>query len=228
MIEVKAGKHMMIPFPLEEMDWWQQPQPTAEELRLSGGLLVEDWPHARQVMRLSVMLFHATEALHQLDADALRLLERAAFLHNTGMMIEVRRHHKHSFRLISETPLPDFTEEERHEIACIARYHRRALPSLSHEEFATLSRSARKRVSALAALVRIADALDWSHDGRVQRLSATEELCDDRTWTVFLWVRPLADLDDELEHAYAKADLFEKVFKRKLQFLMQRQVSVDS
>jgi len=153
----------------------------------------------------------------------LRLLERAAFLHNTGMMIEARRHHKHSYRLIKETALPDFTEEERHEIACIARYHRRALPSLSHEEFATLSRSARKRVSALAALVRIADALDWSHDGRVQRLAATEALCDDRTWTVSLWVRPLADLDDELEHAYEKADLFEKVFKRKLQFLIQDQ-----
>src|SRR5437588_6883749 len=208
---------------VENLDWWQLPQPTIEELRLSGGLHVEDWPHARQVERLSVQLFNATRPLHELDAHALRLLKRGTFLHNTGMLIESRRHHKHSYRLIKETRLPDFTEEERHEIACIARYHRRALPSLSHEEFATLSRSARKRVSALAALVRIADALDWSHDGRVQRLAANEALCDDRTWTVLLWVRPLADLDDELEHAYEKADLFEKIFKRKLQFLIQDQ-----
>jgi exopolyphosphatase/pppGpp-phosphohydrolase len=213
----------MIPFPGEELDWWQLPQPTPEELRLSGGLLVEDWPHARQVERLSVHLFEATQPLHELDERALRLLERAAFLHNTGMMIEVRRHHKHSFRLIKETTLPDVTEEERHEIACIARYHRRALPSTSHEEFAVLSDTARKRVSALAALVRIADALDWSHDGRVQRLAANEELCDAHTWTISLWGRPSADLDDELEHAYEKADLFEKVFKRKLQFVLQDQ-----
>lgn len=212
---------MMIPFPVEELDWWQQPQPTAEELRLSGGLLVEDWPHARQVTRLSVQLFDATQPLHELDDSALRLLERAAFLHNTGMMIEVRRHHKHSFRLINETPLPDFSEEERHEIACIARYHRRALPSVSHEEFASLSRTARKRVSALAALLRIADALDYSHDGRVLRLVAEPELSNKTHWTISLWVRPLADLDDELEHANEKADLFEKVFKRKLRFLIQ-------
>lgn len=211
----------MIPFPVEELDWWQQPQPTAEELRLSGGLLVEDWPHARQVTRLSVQLFDATQPLHELDDSALRLLERAAFLHNTGMMIEVRRHHKHSFRLINETPLPDFSEEERHEIACIARYHRRALPSVSHEEFASLSRTARKRVSALAALLRIADALDYSHDGRVLRLVAEPELSNKTHWTISLWVRPLADLDDELEHANEKADLFEKVFKRKLRFLIQ-------
>src|SRR5438034_1235164 len=203
-------------YSIEDLDWWHRPQPTPEELRLSGGLHVEDWPHARQVERLSVQLFEATQPLHQLDVHALRLLERAAFLHNTGMLIEARRHHKHSYQLIKGTTLPDVTDEERHEIACIARYHRRALPSVSHEEFAALSRSARKRVSALAALVRIADALDWSHDGRLQRLAASEELCDDRTWTISLWVRPLADLDDELEHANEKADLFEKVFKRKI------------
>jgi exopolyphosphatase/guanosine-5'-triphosphate,3'-diphosphate pyrophosphatase len=36
-----------------------------------------------------------------------------------------------------------------------------------------------------------------------------------------LQVRPLADLDLEMEHAYAKADLFEKVFKRKLRLVIQ-------
>ena len=91
-----------------------------------------------------VQLFEATRPLHELDERALRLLERAAFLHNTGMLIDARRHHKHSYYLIKGTTLPDVTDEERHEIACIARYHRRALPSLSHEEFAALSDAARE------------------------------------------------------------------------------------
>ena len=212
---------MATQYPTEESSWWKHSGPTEEELRLSGGLQVEDWPHARQVMRLSAQLFEATLPLHHLDGSALRLLERAAFLHNAGMMIETRRHHKHSYRLIKDTKLPDFTDKERHEIACIARYHRRALPSTSHEEFAALSRSARKRVSALAALLRIGDALDYSHDGRVLRLAADPEHCDNKIWTICLWTRPLADLDAELEHAYDKADLFEKVFKRKLHLLVQ-------
>ncbi len=210
-------------FPGEEMDWWQQLGPTPEELRLSGGLQVEDWPHARQVERLSVQLFEATQPLHELDERALHLLERAALLHNTGMLIEARRRHKHSYQLIKGTALPDVTDEERHEIACIARYHRRALPSVAHEEFAALSEAARQRVSALAALLRITDALDWSHDGRVERLAANKELCDDRNWTISLWRRTLTDLDAELEHAYEKADLFEKVFGRKLHLLVQDQ-----
>ncbi len=206
---------------IEELSWWQNTQPTREELYLSGGLHVEDWPHARQVTRLSVQMFEATLPLHHLDQQALQMLERAAFLHNTGMMIEARRHHKHSFRLIKETKLPDFTDEERHEVACIARYHRRALPSDDHAEFAALSRTARKRVSALAALVRIADALDYNHDARVLRLTVEPSLCNKTAWTILVWVRPLADLDLELEHAHDKADLFEKVFKRKLRLIVQ-------
>ncbi len=215
---------MIIPFPIEdeELGWRQLSEPAAEELRLSGGLLVEDWPHARQVTRLSLQLFDATQPLHKLNKHARLLLERAAFLHNTGMMIELRRHHKHSFRLIKETALPGFTNEERHEIACIARYHRRALPSTSHEEYAALRHSARKRVSALSALLRIADALDYSHDGRVLSLAAEPELCTNTVYTIGLWLRSLADLDAELEQADEKADLFEKVFKRKLNFLLHQ------
>src|SRR5579872_4109627 len=171
-------------FSVEDLDWWQLPQPTAEELRLGGGLEVEDWPHARQVTRLSMQLFEATLPLHKLDEKALRILERAAFLHNAGMVVAVRRHHKISYRLIKDAALPDFTEKERHEIACIARYHRRALPSTSHEEYAVLSRSARKRVSALSALLRVADALDYSHDGRVLSLAAEPDLCTKSVWMV--------------------------------------------
>ena len=212
---------MMTSFPAEELNWWQSPEPTSEELYLSGGLEVEDWPHARQVERLSDQLFRVTQPLHKLDEKAGLLLARGAFLHNTGMLVESRRHHKHSYRLIRETLLPGFTEQERLEIACIARYHRRALPSTSHKEFAELQREARKRVSALSALIRIADALDFNHDGRVLHLALQEELCNKETWTIVLQVRPLADLDLEMEHAYEKADLFEKVFKRKLRLIVQ-------
>lgn len=212
---------MTTSFSAEDLNRWQNPEPTAEELYLSGGLQVEDWPHARQVERLADQLFLATLPLHQLSEGARRVLARAAFLHNTGMLVEVRRHHKHSYRLIKEAPLPDFSEQERLEVACIARYHRRALPSLSHAEFAALDRLARKRVSILAALVRIADALDFNHDGRVLYLAAVEERCDQGIWTLMLQARPLADLDLELEHAHEKADLFEHILQRTLHLLIQ-------
>lgn len=215
---------MMMPDAIGELRGWEQSrqtQPTLHELYLSGGLQVEDWPHARQVMLLSIQLFHATQLLHGFGEKELHMLERAALLHNAGMVIETRRHHKHSFRLIKEAHLPDFTEKERYEIACIARYHRRALPSNDHEEFAVLGRAAQKRVSMLAALERIADALDYSHDSRVLHVAIDPTQCNEKIWTLRLTVRPLADLDLEVEHAHEKADLFEKVFKRKLRLLGQ-------
>ena len=214
---------MMTHNPVEDINWWKIGQPTDEEMYLSGGLLVEDWAHARHVMYLSTRLFDATCSLHQFYNDelALRLLQRAAFLHNTGMMIEARRHHKHSFRLIKDTPLPDFTPDERFEIACIARYHRRALPTKEHEEFAALSPFARKRVARLAALLRIADSLDYNHDGRVLDLVSVPDLCTHDYWTIAARVRPLAEMDDEFEQVHDKADLFEREFHRKFHLVLQ-------
>src|SRR5437773_12279482 len=118
------------------------------------------------------------------------------------MLIKARRQHNHTISITQQTQLPDFTGAERHKRACIARYHRRALPSTSHEEYAILDRDARKRVSALAALLRIADALDYSHDGRVMHLAAQPELCNDSIWTIGLDIRPLSDLDVAIEKSY--------------------------
>lgn len=195
------------------------PNPTPKEIMLCGGLEVEDWPHARQVARLALLLFKLTQPLHELDQRAALLLERGALLHNAGMLISVRAHHKHSFLLISKTPLPDVSEVERHEIACIARYHRRALPKKSHLEYAQLDKPARKRVRQLAALVRIADALDYGHDGRVEDISAEIE---EGTVRFFILAQHGLHADAELIRARQKADLFEKAFKYHARFLERR------
>src|SRR5258708_19667107 len=63
---IEGGLHMTKLFSTEELVWWQRSEPTSEELYLSGGLLVEDWPHARQVLRPSAQLFKPPQALHHL------------------------------------------------------------------------------------------------------------------------------------------------------------------
>jgi exopolyphosphatase/guanosine-5'-triphosphate,3'-diphosphate pyrophosphatase len=195
------------------------PNPTPKETMLCGGLDVEDWPHARQVARLALLLFKATQPLHELDQRAALLLERGALLHNAGMLISAKAHHKHSLALINQTPLPDVSAEERHEIACIARYHRRVLPQKSHPEYARLDKEARKRVSQLAALVRIADALDYGHDGRIEDVSAEIE---EETVRFFIIAQHGLHADAEMDRARQKADLFEKTFKYHARFLERR------
>lgn len=66
--------------------------------------------------------------------------------------------------------MPD--ETERSLVALLARYHRRAWPSPRHRRFAALGKDDRKCVRRLAALLRLADALDYSRQGLVEDISA--------------------------------------------------------
>src|SRR5258708_20007887 len=102
----QEGEASMMLHSVEELDWRQLPQPTSEELRQSGGLLVGDWPHARQVMQLSLQLFDATQPLHPLKANAPPLLEPAAFFYNNCIIIQTPPHPQHSFPPSHTTKIP--------------------------------------------------------------------------------------------------------------------------
>ncbi len=167
--------------------------------------------HGRQVERLAAALFRELTPLHQLDGLWEARLRAAARLHDIGWVEGRKKHHKTSMRLIETDPslVPD--ETERPLVALLARYHRRAWPSRRHRRFAALSREDRKCVLRLAALLRLADALDYSRQGLVESLSVRigkkkVELC----------LRAKAPCVEELRRAGTKGDLFEAEFGKKL------------
>ena len=122
-----------------------------------------DEKHARFVSDLSVLLFRALQKEFHLDPRNELLLRIAALLHEIGGFISNRSHHKHSMYLIQNSGIFGLTREEVALAAVIARYHRRALPSLTHPEYAALDRDSRITVSKKAAILRVADALDRNH-----------------------------------------------------------------
>jgi exopolyphosphatase / guanosine-5'-triphosphate,3'-diphosphate pyrophosphatase len=131
-----------------------------------------DEAHARQVARLAVSLFDQLHRRLELDeADRLILLA-AALLHDIGQYISYRKHHKHSYYLISNASLPDLTPDDTLLVALVARYHRRAEPSPEHDGYAELSDETQQRVARLASLLRIADALDRQHRQHVREVRA--------------------------------------------------------
>lgn len=119
--------------------------------------------HAEAVLVLARQLFDQLRELHGLGGRARVLLEAAALLHDVGVAINNDGHHKHSQYLIEASELVGLSDEERHLVALLARYHRKAPPSREHEEFAALRRRDRSLVERLAALLRLADALDRQH-----------------------------------------------------------------
>lgn len=164
-------------------------------------------PHALQVARLSERLFDALAEHYDLDRRDRDILTAAAILHDIGQRIAYKRHHKHAYYLISQSELPGLDLEDVELVANVARYHRRADPSPKHPPFEALSDEDRERVTRLAAILRVADALDREHVQSVRGLRA--ELEDEH-----MEIELQGEGDFELERwaLDRKKGLFEKTF----------------
>jgi exopolyphosphatase/guanosine-5'-triphosphate,3'-diphosphate pyrophosphatase len=167
-----------------------------------------DAAHAANVADNVLALFDATAALHGCDARSRLLLHVAAILHDIGQFVNNRSHHKHSHYLILNSQLPGVSPREQALVAAIARYHRRGQPKPSHVEYMTLTSEDRAMVAKLAALLRIADALDRSHE---HRLVNPQIAFDEERLTIRSGDRS-EDLTVERLVMKGKADLFEGIF----------------
>jgi exopolyphosphatase / guanosine-5'-triphosphate,3'-diphosphate pyrophosphatase len=127
--------------------------------------------HAETVLVLARQLFDQTRELHGLGGRARVLLEAAALLHDVGVAVNNDGHHKHSQYLIESSELVGLSDEERHLVAQVARFHRKAPPGREHAEFQALRRRERTLVERLVAILRLADALDRQHAGVVRGVS---------------------------------------------------------
>jgi exopolyphosphatase/guanosine-5'-triphosphate,3'-diphosphate pyrophosphatase len=126
-----------------------------------------DMPHAHYVVSASLTLYDALQAQHGLAPRNRLILKVAALLHEAGMFVSTRSHHKHSMYLIHNSDIFGLTAWDKELAGLVARYHRRAHPLMTHEIYGTLSHERRLAVCKLAAILRVADALDRSHACRV-------------------------------------------------------------
>lgn len=134
-----------------------------------------DEPHARHVAKLCKILFQGLRDEHQLDPRFELLLCCAAYLHEIGLYVGASGYHKHSMYLIQNSELFGLSRRDEMLVALTARYHRRASPKPTHYGFTTLERDLRIAVVKMAALLRVADALDASHGQRLHELRFSRE-----------------------------------------------------
>lgn len=175
-----------------------------------------DASHAAQVSRLALQIFDDLAPRHRLETEARQLLHVAALLHDIGLHVEHRRHHKHSQYLILHGRLRGFTAREVAIAACVARYHRRTGPRARHREFAALRRRDQRLVRVLAAILRVADGLDRGHNQVVEAVHC--RLADGRAK---FHVLARHDAELELWGARRKADLFASVFEAEPEFALE-------
>jgi exopolyphosphatase/guanosine-5'-triphosphate,3'-diphosphate pyrophosphatase len=172
-----------------------------------------DAPHAKQVAALAVGLFDDLRSEHGLSArDRLRL-EVAALLHDIGIFVNLRGHHKHAQYILSVSEIFGLSRDDMAIISNIARYHRRAAPNKSHLAYMALDSDARVLVNKLGAILRVANALDADH---LQKVRGVKVLREDEQWV--LEVDGGGDMTLERLAALARADLLTEVFGRKVGF----------
>ncbi|TVR60477.1 MAG: Ppx/GppA family phosphatase [Gemmatimonadales bacterium] len=130
---------------------------------LLGRRFMFDETHGLHVADLSLRLFDLLQELHGLGRRDRQLLMAAAILHDIGLFISFKRHHKHSLYLIHRSELPGLTPTENLIVGNVARYHRKNHPQPHHDDYMKLSPEDRVRVDQLSGILRLADALDSQH-----------------------------------------------------------------
>ena len=143
-------------------------------------VLDPDFAHSERVARLALELYDGLVAARLVSIpvtvngagnDLRASLYAAALLHDVGKAKGNKGHHKASQELIQKhgTPL-GWNEEAMRRAAVVARFHCGALPTRSHRALRDLLHAEQKLTIELAAVLRLANAFDAEHDGRVRRV----------------------------------------------------------
>jgi exopolyphosphatase/guanosine-5'-triphosphate,3'-diphosphate pyrophosphatase len=171
-----------------------------------------DRRHVEQVRRLALQLFDQLGEPLGCGPEEQLLLEAAGLLHDVGQLVSYRKHHKHSYSLISHAERLGLAPRERGLVALISRYHRRAGPRKKHPEFATLSPGDQNVVRRLSAILRVADGLDRGHSAAVG--AVTSRLGPEALVLTVTPANAQADLGLECWGASRKADVLAKLLRR--------------
>lgn len=163
--------------------------------------------HARQVSKLCKILFQGLREEHQLDPRYELLLRVAALLHEIGLYVSTGSYHKHSMYLIQNSELFGLSRSDVQLVSLTARYHRRASPKPTHTVFTTLNRDQRIAVVKMAAMLRVADALEASHSQRLHELRFSRE-----SGRLIISIPQVEDLSLEQLALKQSGSLFEETF----------------
>ena len=158
------------------------PEPTDEHGKRSQVMLAGaesyadkvrcDLKHAEQVQVLALQLFDQLWPYHHLDFEARTILASAAMLHDCGVLINRKAHHRHGEYLIHNAKIPGLRGWAKNMTACLVRYHnRKSEPSTKHPVFATLNREQRKKARLLAGMLRLAERLESDHRQGISKLT---------------------------------------------------------
>ncbi len=191
--------------------------PARESALALGRRFAFDEAHALQTVRLALSLYDQLEPVHDANASGRVILEVASLLHDVGYAINPHRHHRHSQYIVEHAGLAGLTERETALAGRAVRYHRATPPQPGHSGLSGLREDDVALVCRLATILRLADAFDRSRHQPVDDVEVRVE-----AKTVRIQIRAAVPLDLEIWDAQHEADLFARIFGRRLDLVAVR------
>jgi CHAD domain-containing protein len=155
-----------------------------EKMRTWAAFLDPDDKHTQVVTKLALEIYDGLvrDCVIEKSELARHILEAAAVMHDVGRK-KGGGHRKRGYRMIRNLKPPVGRSEEYLQcVAIVAHYHRGGLPPTNHPIFEGISAQRRVELMPLAGVLRLANALDESHD---QRISCVELRRRDGALTVY-------------------------------------------
>lgn len=174
-----------------------------------------DVAHANYVTDLALQLYDATLQVHCLAPEWRAVLEAGARLHNLGAASgDDSPNPRAAHDLILAHQLAGYSATQRDVIACLALFHRKKVKPDRDPIFSVLDPATQRITLALAAILRVANALDNS----LSQTTAITDIAVKSTVQVTV-TGPFAPGD--ASRAAAKADLWNEVLPQPLTALAE-------
>lgn len=165
-----------------------------------------DQAHARKVADLALALFDAVAGRYELPPARRRLLEIGGLLHNVGLTTDPPAHHLVGRDIVLRHPIEELGGRDRAMLACLVAFHRKKVRPQLEPAYLAMGKKGQREALRLAAILRVADGLDYSQSQSTALLSA--EPADGAV--LLRLAGPHAACDGA--RAAAKADLWAQVF----------------
>ncbi len=174
--------------------------------------------HARKVAENSLELFDRLASIHGLDPSLRIVMRMAALVHDVGFTIDIKNHHKEGRDILLAHPPAEFPFPLCMMLPWTTFLHKKRIDDhkleklLTKKDFADMPLKMQNDTLRLAAILRIADGLDYSRmDSRIAGI----ELQGDKA--IIEIQGPGAQTD--AQRADSKCDLWRILFKKDIQFI---------
>lgn len=172
-----------------------------------GKRYLYDKKHSGQVERLSLLMFDKLAKNYGMGERERLLLRGAAILHDIGKYICMRSHSSYTYQLIMATDIIGFSDRDKKIIALAAYYHANRLFDQNNPNAPVVDKDMIAVVAKLAAIIRMADAMDRSYLQKIRQCSVSIK---DKIMTIAATSK--VDLSLEEWTFAAKAVFFEEVY----------------